>query len=419
MRIDSVRMGGTQLAFEHDGGVLTVTPRQPLSAGERATLSIRAYGLPDPRFGYLDSAVWALDETLLGMPIVLQGDQASIFHSRYVALTPAVCWLPKSGANFGVENPAVNPPDFHHVDLTVQIPDGWHAAGPGREEHDGVLRFRPRVALAEFPLIAAPLERRALAVDDVAYELLIHPMHMANVEYFAAEEKLEGAVNYIKSRLGSIPGLDYPHGVMSLVEVPAQLRRYRGGRLLDAVQALPGVQMLPEHGLPTRRIAAQPRYGSVPEDTRLLWDMADAAGRGPHAIPLPAGASRNLLPFLTSASGEGALAANYLLESLTAWRFRGARTVAPGHWLQLGFAAGAPLPLRVMHRLTGTATFSFNWYLFFPMALEDRSAGFSFTNFDPTESIENADMLIHKGQPHCVGRASASWDARRLPSSWP
>ena len=396
MRVESVEVAGTGLEFEHESGVLRVLPGKPLPPGERAEISIQARGIPDPRFGYLDSAVWALDETLLGMPIALQGEQASIFDRRYVALTPAVCWLPKSGANFGGENPAVRPPDFHDIDLTVEIPKGWHAAGPGRTEQDGGLRFRPSVGLAEFPLVAAPFERRALAVDDVEYEVLIHPMHMDSVDRFASAESLEGTIDYITPRLRPIPGLLYPHSVLSLVEVPAQLRRYGGGRFLDTIQSLPGVHMLPEHGFPTRRFRARP-VGSAPDDVVLRLDLGSAASFGPHRLPLAAGASRNLLPFLSSASGDGAVAANYLLESLTAWRWRGSRTVSPGHWLQLGFAPGAPLPLRVMHRLTGTATFSFNWYLFFPMALEDRSAGFSFTGFDPRASTENADVLIHKG----------------------
>ena len=396
MRVESLEMAGTALEFEHENGILRVQPGKPLPPGERAVVSIRARGVPDPRFGYLDSAAWALDETLLGMPIVLQGEKASIFDRRYVALTPAVCWLPKSGANLGVGNSAVQPPDFKHIDLTVAIPDGWHAAGPGRIEHDGALRFRPDVALAEFPLFAAPFERRALTVDDVEYELLIHPMHTDSVDRFASEESLEGTIDYLRPRLRPIPGLHYPHSVLSLVEVPAQLRRYGGGRFLDTIQSLPGVQMLPEHGFPTRRFAAR-GVGSAPDEVVLRLDLDSAASFGPHRLPLAAGASRNLLPFLSSASGDGAVAANYLLESLTAWRWRGSRTVSPGHWLQLGFAPGAPMPLRVMHRLTGTATFSFNWYLFFPMALEDRSAEFSFTGFDPATSIENADVLVHKG----------------------
>ncbi|MDE0052906.1 MAG: hypothetical protein OXT64_01435 [Gammaproteobacteria bacterium] len=402
MRVDSIRLDGSDTPFEHRLGILAIHPAKALPPGTRATLSIRAQGIPAPRFGYLDSSVWALDETLLGMPLVLQGERASIFDRRYVALTPAVRWLPMPGANFGNDNPAVHPPDFHHIDLVVKVPDGWHAAGPGRTSDSAALRFRPSVPLAEFPLVAAPFERRSLTVDGVQYELLIHPMHLAGVEHFASEGNLAGTPEHLRTRLATIPGLPYPHRVLSLVEVPAQLRRYGGGRFMDTVQSLPGVQMLPEHGLPTRRYNA--RGWSAPSDVALGLDLSIAES-GPQGLPVTAGGVRNLLSFLTSASGEGAFAANYLLESLTALRFglperrygsRGVRAPAPGHWLQLGFGP-APLPLRVMHRLLGEATFSFNWHEFFPMELEDRSAELSFTGFDPTAARDHADILIHKG----------------------
>ena len=393
MRVESVRLDGSDTPFEHRLGILAIHGTEALPPGSRGTLSIRARGIPDPRFGYLDSSVWALDETLLGTPLVLQGEQASLFDTRFVALTPAVRWLPMPGANFGNDDPAVHPPDFHHIDLVVKVPDGWHAAGPGRKSSSPELRFRPSVPLAEFPLIAAPFERRSLTVDSVQYELLIHPMHLAGAEHFGSEENLEGTLEHLKTRLATIPGLPYPHRVLSLVEVPAQLRRYGGGRFLDTVQSLPSVQMLPEHGLPTTRYNA--RGWSVPGDMALGLDLSFAES-GPHGLRVTVGGARNLLTSLTSASGEGALAANYLLESLTAWRWRGAGTVAPGHWLQPGFGP-APLPLRVLHRLLGEATFNFNWYQFFPMELEDRSAELSFTGFDPTASRVHADILIHKG----------------------
>ena len=397
MRVDSVRLDGLDAPFEHDLGILVIRPAKALPPRTEATLSISAHGIPDPRFGYLDSSVWASDEALSGMPIVLQGEQASIFDENYVALTPAVRWLPMPGANFGTDNSAVHPPDFHHIDLVVELPDGWHAAGPGRTVDSPELRFRPSVPLAEFPLIAAPFERRSLTVDGVEYELLIHPMHLASVEHFASEVNLAGTLEHLRTRLTTIPALPYPHRVFTLVEVPAQLRRYGGGRFLDTIQSLPGLQMLPEHGFPNTRLDARPD-GLGPSDVVLGWDLAGVENFGPHRLPLTAGGARNLLPFLTSASGEGALAVNYLLESLTAWRWRGARTVAPGHWLQLGFQPGAPLALRVMHRLLGTARFSSNWYQFFPMELEDLSAELSFTGFDPTASREHADVLIHKGE---------------------
>ena len=159
-----------------------------------------------------------------------------------------------------------------------------------------------------------------MTVDGVEYELLIHPMHSAGVDHFAAEGNLDGTLEHLRTRLAAIPGLAYPHRVFSLVEVPAQLRRYGGGRFLDTVQSLPGVQMLPEHGLPTTRYNARGWTASADVALRLDLGLAES---GPHGLPVTAGGVRNLLTFLTSSSGDGALAANYLLESLTAWRFGG------------------------------------------------------------------------------------------------
>ena len=188
MDVESAHLDGEEMPFHHALGLLSVAPPSPLAAGSETTLSIHARGVPDPRFGYLDSAVWALDETLVGMPIVLQGEKASLFEGDYVALTPAVRWLPMPGPNFGVDD-ARQAPDFHEIDLAFGIPEGWLAAGPGRIEGDGGLVFRPSVPLAQFPLFAAPFVRRSLTVGDVEYELLIHPRHIASVDYFSGGER--------------------------------------------------------------------------------------------------------------------------------------------------------------------------------------------------------------------------------------
>ena len=397
MVVQSVRMGDAEVPYSYELGLLTVTPPKALPAGGQARLSIRAQGIPDPRFGYLDSAVWALDETLLGMPIALRGDQASIFDADYVALTPAVVWLPMSGPNYAIDDPARRAPDFHDIDLVVRIPEGWHVAGPGRAVENGAWRLHPTVPLTGVPLIAGRFERRALTVADVEYELLVHPRHMGSVEYFSAGDRAELAAEILKQRIQWVgASLPYPYAVLSVVEVPGQLRRYGGGRIMDTVQALPGVQMLPEHGFPTRRHAAEPTLSGDPSQAQR-FQLFDTLGRGPFGVPPLAGAARNMGSFHMSVSGEGAVAANYLLESLVARLVEGPRTVAPAHWLRIGQSPGLSLPFRVLNRLMGTATFSFGWYQFFGMNLEDRSNEFSFTEVDAMASTEGVDILIHKG----------------------
>ena len=398
LAVASVRLDGTKAEYAHALGLVTVTLRAPLPAGTRANVSIRAHGVPDPRFAYLDSADWALDEPLLGKPLVLRGDQASLFDADYVALTPAVAWLPLAGPNIAMDDPGRRTPDFHEIDLMVRIPEGWRAAGPGRLEEDGGLRFRPRVALAEFPLFAGRFERRALTEGGVEFELLLHPEHMANVEYFS--QYATSTVQHIRRRSGffASPGpLAYPHVRLSVVEVPAQLRRYGSGQVMDTIQALPGVQMLAEHGFPTTRYSARPRMAQFTDEQWRQQMLFSAEVSGPLRVPAVGGATDNLLPFLSSARGEGALAANYLLETLAAYWARVRRQVAPGHWLRVGPAPGVPGPVRVLSRLLGTGTFTFGWYQFFPMTLEEKSAEFSFTGVDATASEEGVDIMLHKG----------------------
>jgi len=425
MTVESVHVDSAPARHSHDQGLLEVMPIEPLPASARAVVAIEAAGVPDQRFGYLDSAVDAMAETLLGSPMALLGEQASLFDRQFVALMPAVRWLPAAGANYDA------PPDFHALDLVVEVPPGWHAAGAGRTQDEGRLRFKPTVPVPEFALLAAPLARRAMTVDEVECELLIHPTHLGNVEYFAsrasepmaedggtmmvinltddgdtsaAPNMLESGgtlADKLRDRLrrwlsgGHLPA--YPHRVVSLMEVPAQLRRYRGGWLMDTVQGLPGVQLLAEHGFPTSRLTERPRWAGFPEARWFDYLFAQVEYSGAHGIALTAGAARNRVPFLTRATGDGAAAMDYLVEWLAAWRVRGVREVAPAHWLRVGLSPRMPFLVRVLERGMASATIASDWFSFFPMALEDESEKVSFAGFDPAARENGADIVIHKG----------------------
>lgn len=83
MRIAALQVDGEEAAYQHDAGILLVTPPAPVTRETPAMVSIRAIGVPDPRFGYLDSAVRATDEAVLGIPLVLLGDEASIYDEDF------------------------------------------------------------------------------------------------------------------------------------------------------------------------------------------------------------------------------------------------------------------------------------------------------------------------------------------------
>ena len=332
MRIEALQVDGEAAAYQHDAGVLAVTPPTPVTATTAVVMAVRAVGVPDPRFAYLDSAVRATDEAVLGIPLVLLGDEASIFDENFVALMPGVHWLPVSGANFGADDRA---PDYRTVDLEVRAPSHWHVVGPGRSGGNGSWRFAPDVPIAAFALIAGTFERRALAFDGTEYELLIHPAHIGNVRRFdevGADFASWLRATYLEPAITR--GLDYPYATFSLVEVPARLRRYGGGWRLDTLQALPGVQLLSEQGFPTRR------FSPVDEDG-LRRQMMDLDRMAPNTVHASAGILRNLLPFLAAPTGEGAHALDVLVEMLMV-RWAGLpqwagyhAIVPPAHWISL------------------------------------------------------------------------------------
>ena len=265
LEIDELRLDDARPRFHHANGLLIVEPSVPLPAGSKATLALRAAGVPDPRFAYLDSAVdWRLKSR--GNAILSLGTKAGIFEASYVALMPGLRWLPIPGANLTAPRR-----HFPAIDLTVEVPDGWLVAGPGRREVLGGssgFRFRPAAPVPEVGLFAARFERHAMEVEGVQLELLLHPAHTRNVAWFTGtgellrarlEETLEGVAGL---------GLPYPYGAFSVVEVPSHLRGYGGGWSLDTVMALPGLLLLKEHGFPYARFHPS---ASSEDRTRADW----------------------------------------------------------------------------------------------------------------------------------------------------
>ena len=66
MRIATLQVDGEAAAYDHDAGILVVSPPAPVTRETPVMVSVRGVGVPDPRFGYLDSAVRATDEAALG-----------------------------------------------------------------------------------------------------------------------------------------------------------------------------------------------------------------------------------------------------------------------------------------------------------------------------------------------------------------
>ena len=328
LEVAELRLDGAAVEATHELGILRVPLPDSLAAGERIELAIAAAGIPDPQFGYLDSEIDIdLVQGEQGNAVLL-GTQAAVFDSRFVALMPTVSWMPLPGAATGRDDPVSYGRDFFTVELDVEVPPEWLVAGPGprQDAGDGRFRFAPAAPVPEVALFASRFERRALTVGDVAFELLLHPGHGSHLSHYA--DSLDAVRERIEEILADAEkaGLAYPYGGLSLVEVPARLRAFGGGWRMDTVQALPGIMLLREYGLPTARLDTAlrivQRFGDMPE--------GDDAGSAKVALlerffandfsggKLEDAVARNFFRFQTGARGAGAIALDYVCHELTA-----------------------------------------------------------------------------------------------------
>ena len=331
--VEQVTVDNTPTEWLHDQGLLDVDAA--VAANTTSTLRIVASGLPNATFGYLDSAIDVQSLTPTeAEAFQMLGFMPGLFDQSYVALMPGIRWLPSAGADTPNGDARTHPPDYFSVDITVEVPEDWLVAGPGRRtrlsESDSPsdrvrYAFRPPSPVPALALLASSFERRSLDIEGVTFEILLSPKHLDNLALFAdAQDSIRERVEELLVE-SARHGLPYPYDGFSLVETPHLLRGFGGGWRLDSVQALPGMVLIKETSFPTARFA---RFFDDPEELRELEDAEGGiAGFKRDVIErffdndftggnIFLGASRNFVAYQTSATGQGAIALNYVLDEL-------------------------------------------------------------------------------------------------------
>ena len=316
LEVTALRVDNEATPFTHELGLLNVELPERLAAGSPVTLAVQAEGLPDADFAYLDSTIDWRVRTVRNQILQL-GTSAGVFASRYVALMPALRWLPVPGPNLD----GASRGNLPTIDLAVAVPDGWLVAGPGRRETDdsGRFRFRPDAPVPETAIIAGRFERRAIRIADVDLELLFHPDHLGSIAALAdTREQLESHLAELFGQAEEL-GIPYPYDGFSLVEAPAYLREYGGGWALDSVMELPGVLLLREHGFPYANFRLKASGSASASLAQRKWAILQAWFHTP--IPGANAAEslgRHLTTFQTHGMGPSASALDEIVERLAA-----------------------------------------------------------------------------------------------------
>ncbi len=318
------------LNFTHKNGLLEVILPSPLDPGEETVIQLSIEGLPDHKFGYLESAVNTGNLKGGQKNLSMLGLDRYIFDSRFVALMPGTRWLPVSGTEKDRTDPRHGTVDYFNLDLTVDVPSGWLVAGPGRrmeekgEDADRVkFRFSPEAPVPEAAVIASRFESRSFEVEGVKMEILAYPGHMNNIQLMSdtVEKIREWIGDHIRE--AKAYGLGYPYDGLTLVEVPNSLRSFGGGWRMDTVMAPPGLLLMREISFPTARFDWPFRDPEVFRDQEgglthakfasiRTFFLNDISGGN-----ILSGAARNFFLYQTSARGLEAIALNYVMEILS------------------------------------------------------------------------------------------------------
>lgn len=330
LQLHQVLIDGESAEYRHESGLLVVEPCRPLHPAREFVLSVVAEGTPDPRFAYLDSSVDPSAKSWSESRLPFLGTRASVFDDAFVALMPGTRWLPTPGPNLA--RSTVGPRDFYTIDLELEVPPGWRIAAPGVGQPTNFpsrVRFAPREALSEVTVVTAPFERFAVQVGNAEFELLLHSDHLGNVEWPDDMEQamVQLLAEFVEDAEGF--GIPFPYGGLSVVEVPAQLRVYGGGHRMHSVQNNAGILLMREHGFPTARL-----------DRVLSWDAPAVSpiyqlwgyfARDRTGGNLLAGATDNLVRFVTAQGGDDADAVESLVALLTSRLFTIRRSSFSAH----------------------------------------------------------------------------------------
>lgn len=250
--LEAVDGGAGPASFEN--GLLRVPLAPPLAPGDERSLTIRASGVPETEFAYLDGVRHPLSEPSSNGQIFLLGFEPSINRSGFVALMPGSYWLPGSGPGLSVSGPQRRLSDPYRLTLQATVPSGWLAAGPGRREGSGgSFSWKPNAPVDGVALIAAPFQSATLDVDQVRFELLLAPAHANQLETLAsARDELAKQIREKFTAWRDL-GLSYPYDGLTLVEAPSSLRAFGGGWRQESTLGPAGIVLLRESGFPTAR----------------------------------------------------------------------------------------------------------------------------------------------------------------------
>lgn len=218
--------------------------------------------------GTVDADAFMLDRLPDRNPLINKSNgpwtqpNESAWLSKDFCVLPAQCgWYPVPGAAGGYAFKTPRPKNFATASIHVNLPDHLTPVSQGKVLSQQTANGKKQTVFAvDTPVPAFSLNighylRLATSVKDVEIELFANENHIAGYELFnEVADTCRDAIRQILTTIEDISGLAYPYKRLSLVEVPLHMQVYAARFGFDNILSQPGIIMLDEVTLASKRI---------------------------------------------------------------------------------------------------------------------------------------------------------------------
>lgn len=250
LTLESMQWNQNSVSFEREWHLIRFTPLQPLSRGQRATLSLSYSGDIDKDACYL-SVPEEKRTQLNDLRLYKLGKEHAFVTPDYVLLTPETNWYPIPGTTHGSSLVNRREKNFAEFQLNVNTaPDLLPVSQGTTTGSAGTFTFTPETPLTQLSLAIGPYVQRSIQVDSVSYHLFTHKDHTMMLEHTQdVADTLESLIRDIRNSYELRLNLDYPFSSFSLVEVPIHFQTFEIPLQLHRETVQPMQVLLPENGV--------------------------------------------------------------------------------------------------------------------------------------------------------------------------
>ncbi|MBN1464250.1 hypothetical protein JXA02_00715 [candidate division KSB1 bacterium] len=245
--VQEIKLDGQDVPFTRELHVIQVDA--DLSAGARASLSMRYSGSIDNRAFYLVTPKEER-EKMHDLMLYKRGKDFSYLEPEFVLLTAEANWYPIAGVSMGSALVTRRQKNFADYHLKVKTERGLVAISQGQARPiDDGYEFKTETPLPQISLVIGDYVQRSIDVDSVAYHLYTHRTH----DYFltslsAVSDTLAPLIRELKNDYELKTNVDYPFKSFSLIEVPIHFKTFAQPLRFHQDWVQPGQVFLPENG---------------------------------------------------------------------------------------------------------------------------------------------------------------------------